>query len=76
MSEEKESISSTSHVTDLREGKKQAILDLSFKHHEASKKKKEEEEAPSLKIQDMQLSLIRTIFTILIILIRKIPPST
>jgi len=40
MSEEKESISSTSHVTDLREGKKQAILDLSFKHHEASKKKK------------------------------------
>jgi hypothetical protein len=40
MSEEKESINSTSHVTDLREGKKQAILDLSFKHHEASKKKK------------------------------------
>jgi hypothetical protein len=73
MSEEKESISSTSHVTNLREGKKQATLALSFKHHEASKKKKE---APSLKIQDMQLSLIRTIFTILIILIRKIPPST
>jgi len=40
MSEEKEGISSTSHVTDLREGKKQAILALSFKHHEASKKKK------------------------------------
>jgi hypothetical protein len=39
MSEEKEGISSTSHVTDLREGKKQAILALSFKHHEASKKK-------------------------------------
>jgi len=70
MSEEKESINSTSHVTDLREGKKQAILDLSFKHHEASKKKKKNE-APSLKIQD-----IGTIFTILIILIRKIPPST
>jgi hypothetical protein len=39
MSEEKESISSTSHVTHLREGKKQAKLALSFKHHEASKKK-------------------------------------
>jgi hypothetical protein len=40
MSEEKESISSTSHVTHLREGKKQATLALSFKHPEASKKKK------------------------------------
>jgi hypothetical protein len=49
MSEEKESISSTSHVTDLREGKKQAILDLSFKHHEASKKKKKKKQLPVLR---------------------------